>query len=400
MTKAILVAGLAFGDEGKGATVDYLCRQLPVDVIVRYNGGCQAAHNVITPEGVHHTFSQFGAGMLASPTVKTHLSRYMLVDPLAMMREAEALNKLTRNVWERTTVHRDAVVVTPIHAMVNQAREWMRTQKGETVHGSCGRGIGFAREMHLKHGQAVLMAKDLEYRERTVKKLGFLFECADNILTDLGISVVPDELAGACAKVMHFYAHWPAHLVDGLKAAETMIFEGAQGVMLDETHGTAPHTTWSDCTFGNADKLLDEIGVSDRTRIGCLRTYYTRHGAGPFPTERDFFAYLLPPEPHNSDQEFAGKFRRGHFDIHLANKAIKIVDGIDFLALSHVDYITLIGDRTERAFLREFAEEVPVPIGIYGRGPTASDREMSAELRTRLGLSSLPFPCSKEHILA
>lgn len=69
MSRAILVQGLAFGDEAKGATVDKLCRELPVDLIVRFNGGGQAEHNVVTPTGVHHTFSQFGAGMLANDKV-------------------------------------------------------------------------------------------------------------------------------------------------------------------------------------------------------------------------------------------------------------------------------------------------------------------------------------------
>src|SRR5690348_15526550 len=104
MPKAILVQGLAFGDEGKGACVDALTRSFPVDQIIRYNGGCQAAHHVVFPGGPHHCFSQFSAGMLATSTVKTHLSRFMLVEPLSMMKEAEALKRLTPSVWYRTTV--------------------------------------------------------------------------------------------------------------------------------------------------------------------------------------------------------------------------------------------------------------------------------------------------------
>src|SRR6185437_7482443 len=102
---AFLVAGLAFGDEGKGATVDALCRKFPIDLIVRYNGGCQAAHNVIAPEGTHHTFSQFGSGMLANHHVRTHLSQYMMVEPLSMMNEASSLSWKTRDPFSRTTVH-------------------------------------------------------------------------------------------------------------------------------------------------------------------------------------------------------------------------------------------------------------------------------------------------------
>src|SRR5580704_14498455 len=95
--KAILVQGMAWGDESKGCCVDKICRELPVDLIVRFCGGAQAGHNVVTPDGKHHCFSQFGAGMLANDKVRTHLSRFMLVEPLSMMREAESLGKLTDN---------------------------------------------------------------------------------------------------------------------------------------------------------------------------------------------------------------------------------------------------------------------------------------------------------------
>ena len=111
MAHAYIVAGMALGDEAKGATVDALCRSLPIGLIVRYNGGCQAAHYVTLQDGTAHCFSQFGAGMLANTHVRTHLSRFMLVEPIAMMREAEALNKITENVWWRTTVDGEAVVV-------------------------------------------------------------------------------------------------------------------------------------------------------------------------------------------------------------------------------------------------------------------------------------------------
>ena len=150
---------MAFGDESKGCCVDKLCREYSVDLIVRFCGGAQAAHFVTLEDGTTHCFSQFGAGMLANHKVRTHLSRFMLVEPFSMMKEAEALGKLTDNVWERTTVDRDAVIVTPIHRAVNRHREIMR---GANAHGSCGRGIGVAREMQLKHGQSVLMAKDLQ----------------------------------------------------------------------------------------------------------------------------------------------------------------------------------------------------------------------------------------------
>ena len=140
-----------------------------------------------------------------------------------------------------------------------------------------------------------------------------------------------DEKNRNIGELVYQYMHWSARIVDGLEPAETMVFKGAQGVMLDEKHGTAPHNTWTNTTFENADTLLDEVRCKDRTRIGCQRSYYTSHGAGPFPTEDNT---LDLPEPHNGNDGFQGKFRVGRFDYQLAAKALEIVKGVDFLAVS------------------------------------------------------------------
>lgn len=364
--KAYCIADLAFGDCSKGATTDAICRSFPVDLIVRYNGGCQASHAVVLEDGFSHLFSQFGAGMLANNRVRTHLSRFMLVEPFSMMKEAEALGKLTDNVWERTTVDSDAVIVTPIHRAVNRHREIMRRAN---AHGSCGRGIGVAREMQLKHGQSVLMAKDLEYYGRTMDKLDFLL---DEVLHEIGGDFTLTDLRD----IAEAYQEWPVTLVDGLEPAETMVFEGAQGVMLDEKHGTAPHNTWTNTTFENAETLLDEVGCTDRMRIGCLRSYYTRHGAGPFPTEDNT---LDLPEPHNGNDGFQGEFRVGRFDFTLAKQALSIVGGVDALAISHMDYLPRLG-WSESDFLASVKAKLRTPIGMLGRGPTAAHRTMNLEV--------------------
>ncbi|HZY88526.1 MAG TPA: adenylosuccinate synthetase, partial [Gemmataceae bacterium] len=96
MRRAIITVGLGFGDEGKGATVDYLARRLEADLVVRYCGGSQAGHNVQLPDGRRHTFSQFGAGTLASasPPPRTYLGPNVIIDPLALVREARHLTEL------------------------------------------------------------------------------------------------------------------------------------------------------------------------------------------------------------------------------------------------------------------------------------------------------------------
>lgn len=367
--EAICVAGMGFGDEGKGATVDALCREYNVDTIVRYNGGGQAAHNVVTPEGIHHTFAQFGAGMLASRTVKTFLSRFMLVDPITMIREAEALQKLTPNVWDRVTVDRRAVVVTPLHKQLNRLREQAR---GVARHGSCGMGIGVARELQLKYGDQVLLAGDLSDTNLTNKKLNFLVSVLHAEIVNLQeLLEVPKFGFDSVLQFMReSFVYWPARVVDHFEPAPLMVFEGAQGILLDEKHGTAPHNTWTNTTFGNADTLLDEVGVSFRQRVGCIRTYHTRHGQGPFAAHDPM---LNLPEPHNGNDGHQGAFRVGRFDWNLLHAALFIAKGIDYFAVSHLDYLPRLG-MTKSEFLGRLEELFPV--GMTATGPTASHRIM------------------------
>lgn len=370
--RAISVAGLGFGDESKGATVDALCRSLPVDLIVRHGGGSQCAHNVITPEGVHHTFSQFGSGMMANDQVRTHLSRFMLIDPITMLNEADELAKKTPGWWRRLTISARCVVITPFHKRLNRLRE---TARGTGRHGSCGMGVGVAREFELKYGRDnVLCAEDIYDWVDLREKLKFQ---KNLVQKEMGVEATSDL---NIEDIKVGYDRWKAFVrlvpEDSSIIGESrcMVFEGAQGVMLDEKHGTAPHNTWTNTTFENADTLLDEIGCTDRMRIGCLRTYYTRHGVGPFPTEDNT---LDLPEPHNGNDGFQGKFRVGRFDFTLAKQALSIVGGVDVLALSHLDYLPRLGWQ-ERVFIDRVSELAPVV--MQGRGPTAAHRTINMEV--------------------
>jgi adenylosuccinate synthase len=122
-----------------------------------------------------------------------------------------------------------------------------------------------------------------------------------------------------------------------LKRPGASIFEGAQGVLLDERFGFHPYTTWSRTTFANALALLDEAGFEGRvTRVGIARTYFTRHGPGPFVTEDESLRNVLL-ENHNDDSGWQGRFRVGVFDAVAARYAIDAADGIDVLAMTHFD---------------------------------------------------------------
>ena len=373
--RSFLVQGMAWGDESKGCVVDKLCREFSVDLIVRFCGGAQAAHHVQLENGTTHCFSQFGAGMLANNKVRTHLSRFMLVEPFSMMKEADALGRLIENVWERTTVDAGAVIIVPLYRYLNRLREEWR---GAAAHGSCGRGIGVAREMQIVYGDKIMLARDAHSVRRTTEKLNFteatLLPEINSLETILRKPLT--QRSKHFIDLAHSYMNWPARIIDGPESGQCMVFEGAQGVMLDEKHGMAPHNTWTNTTFENADTLLDEIGCKDRYRIGCFRTYFTRHGAGPFPTEE---AGLDLPEPHNGGDGFQGRFRVGRFDYRMARKALEIVKRVDCLSVSHLDYLPRLG-LDEHDFIEHLESELDTPIGIFGRGPTAAHRTINLEV--------------------
>ena len=377
MNTAYLIAGLAFGDEGKGATVDFLCRRRQADLVVRYNGGAQAAHNVVTPDGRHHTFSQFGSGTFI-PGVRTHLSRFVLVNPLNMMREEEHLREVgVLDAWQRLTVEDKALIITPYHKAVNRILEAWR---GDHRHGSCGQGIGITRQLHLEHGDSVLFAGDLRYPALALKKLQFIRDICYQTVENLGPSSGTHEDYRALVMQADFlqkkYFPWTervkivksSYLADALQIHPVTVFEGAQGVLLDEVHGQAPYNTWTDCTFNNAATLLKESNFDgDAVKVGVLRTYFTRHGAGPFPTEcNDQVTRKNKPEPHNSTGLYQGNFRIGTFDFDLAKKALEIVRGVDFIALNHSDRSGINA--------ADIRDRLGVRVGISSIGPTADDR--------------------------
>jgi adenylosuccinate synthase len=368
MNTAHLVAGLAYGDEGKGATTDYLVRKHQAGLVVRYNGGAQAAHNVVTKEGLHHTFAQFGSGSLV-PGVRTHLSRFMLVEPMAMMNEAKHLYKIgVKNIWERTTVEEKALIITPFQAAANRLIEKSR---GPSQHGSCGIGIGQTRSDHLKYGDKVLFAGDLRDAEVTKAKLRFhqrmSLRSVDATVGGPDIALL--ENSDAIDWAWNKYKDWPAKVVSEgylsslLDRKYDIVFEGAQGMLLDEKYGFAPHNTWTDITFNNANELLAKAGFEGKVeRIGVVRSYFTRHGAGPFPTEDKNMNH---PEAHNNSQGFQGDFRQGDFDWTQFRYALNAIGGIDTIAINHLDNYFPTNK------LKDFCLADRM---ILSYGPTAEDR--------------------------
>lgn len=328
----VIVVDLGYGDAGKGTVVDWLCSRghpEPVRTVVRFNGGAQAAHNVITPDGRHHAFAQFGAGTF-TPGVRTHLSRFVLVDPLALAAEASHLASIgVPGALDLLTVERDAFLVTPYHQAANRIRELAR---GNERHGSCGMGIGETASYALAHPQDGPRVGDCATPRVLVRKLASL---RDRLTSELGPLAAPPP-ADVCDAYRAFADR--VSLVDSdylsrLLRAGPAVFEGAQGVLIDEWRGFHPYTTWSTTTFANAQQLLAEAGQT-ALRLGVTRTYMTRHGPGPFVTEE---ATLDLPEPHNSHNKWQGPFRAGHLDAVALRYAVEATGGVDAIAVTHLD---------------------------------------------------------------
>ncbi|MFI0482135.1 adenylosuccinate synthetase [Actinomadura sp. 9N215] len=335
----VIVVDLGFGDAGKGTVVDHLCSVpagtgRPVAAVVRFNGGAQAAHNVVTADGRHHTFAQFGSGTF-TPGVRTHLSRFMLVDPLALAAEADHLRALgVADALDRLTVDRDALLTTPYHRAANRARE---SARGAARHGSCGMGIGETVSYSLANPSAPRVG-DCLAPARLRRRLSELRDWYRD--TFPSGEDVPD--ADACAGAFTAFADrveivGAGHL-RALLSSGDVVFEGAQGVLLDEWHGFHPYTTWSTTTFANAETLLAEAGEpgGSATRLGVLRAYMTRHGPGPFVTEDPALTADLP-DPHNAAGRWQGAFRVGHLDAVALRYALDVTGGVDGLAVTHLD---------------------------------------------------------------
>jgi adenylosuccinate synthase len=349
--EAAIVVDLGFGDAGKGAVTDFLVRDRSAHTVVRFNGGAQAGHNVVTPDRRHHTFSQLGSGTFVAG-VRTHLASTTVVHPTALLVEARALAQVgVPDALERLTVGGDALVVTPFHQAACRLRELAR---GEGRHGSCGVGVGEAvsdalageedviRMRHLRD-TAVLRRALERTRERKRADLdatsgrGDASPAADREWRMLEDPSVADDWIDRVLPLRS-----GTHVVDDdwlrqcLRAPGAVVFEGAQGVLLDQDRGFHPFTTWSSCTFDAASSLLDALGYDGAvTRWGVLRTYCVRHGPGPMPTEAPELASSLP-EPHNPSGPWQGAFRVGWPDLVLTRYALA-VSRADALALTHLD---------------------------------------------------------------
>lgn len=352
MSRNIILVDLGFGDSGKGSITDALTRFGKYTGVVKYSGGSQCAHNVVLPNGIHHTFSQFGSGTFSG--AKTFISKYFLVNPISLYNENEILRtKGIKNGLDKVFIHEDARIVTPFHAELNMMRE---NARGKNKHGSTGSGIGETVDDSLRRPDKVLRAKHLKFGWPEMSIFGILLETYlaldKRAIEEIGkpLTSCPTnnktrilELAKRYVQIQKTVNIVSDEQWNELIRKESLVFEGGQGVLLDENYGFHPYTTWSTTTSANAEQILKDADINERpTKLGIMRTYMTRHGAGPFPTEfknvwEKLFQDPVLEEKHNKPYQWAGAMRFGWLDLCLLKYAILATKGVDGLAITHCD---------------------------------------------------------------
>jgi adenylosuccinate synthase len=356
--RAYIVVDLGFGDSGKGLLTDFLARQLGSKLVVRYNGGAQAGHNVVTLEGQQHTFSQFGSGTFV-PGVKTFLSKYVVVHPGALLVEGDILvRKGIPNAYSRLRISDQALFITPFHQATNRIKEMAR---GQNRHGSCGVGVGETYEDWIAKPEGSILASDLTNPTLLRQKLGLIRERKRTQILDLykdnshdqkiirewqifEREDVIDNWVAMISRISDFGLVVPDTVLERwLHDSDNVIFEGAQGVLLDADAGFHPYTTWSNCTTANAREIIAQMAPDSQvSQIGVMRSHAVRHGPGPFPTETGELAGMI--SEHNQYNDWQGKVRYGWFDAVLARYALSITGNLDVLAVTHMDLLARLQD--------------------------------------------------------
>jgi adenylosuccinate synthase len=321
MKDARVVIGANFGDEGKGLMTDYFAREGGRGtLVVRFNGGAQAGHTVVDDAGVRHVFSHFGAGTLAG--AGTLLARHFIANPMVFARERGELARL--GVHPRTCIDPRALITTPYDMLIN---EMVETSRGAHRHGSVGIGINEtvtrsgAADFHLSVGtarrhpraaRAMLQRILHEWVPRRVATLGIEAEYARRKAVVASGTLVENWLHLLDAFLRQVEVRDD---VDVLREHEHVVFEGAQGLALDQARGAFPHVTRSNTGVRNVVELLNELPAAELAVTYVTRAYLTRHGAGPLEGELPGTPFPGVYDRTNVPHDFQGRLRYALLDV-------------------------------------------------------------------------------------
>jgi adenylosuccinate synthase len=339
----VVVVGTQWGDEGKGKVVDWLTDH--AQAVVRFQGGHNAGHTLVI-KGVKTALQLIPSGIMREG-VKCYIGNGVVVDPSHLLLEIERLEAMGLDVRSRLFISESCPLILPFHVEVDKAREVLRESSGAGKIGTTGKGIGPAYED--KVARRALRVQDLKHPERFATKLRGLLELHNFALVGylqskpLEFQPIFDLSMRVAEQLKPMMADVGYTLHNAHRAGDNILFEGAQGTLLDIDHGTYPYVTSSNCVAGNAaagagvgPDLLHYI-------LGITKAYTTRVGSGPFPTELDM------DEPGTVGHHLStvglergtvtGRPRRcGWFDAALLKRSI-IINGVSGLCFTKLDVL-------------------------------------------------------------
>src|ERR1035437_1458299 len=308
MNKNSIIIGLGFGDECKGMTVNSICKDSDNEMVIRFNSGHQCGHTVVY-KGINHVFASFGSGTLKG--VPTYITEYCTVYPIAIIREAKAL--LENGITPKIYFNVNAMVTTPFDIVQNHNVE------AKNNHGTVGVGFGTTIQRNVDHYH--LFVRDLFFPKILEAKLKNILNYYHYVTPLNSISQkYYDEFIIACKEFVATYT-----VVNNFKQIpnvrnKDLIFEGGQGIMLDQEYGFFPNVTRSYTTSRNAMEFILKHNLDTRKTqtYYVTRAYQTRHGHGYMSNEGMDISYIKPnPNETNGDSGHQGVFRRTVLDLNL-----------------------------------------------------------------------------------
>ena len=336
MAKNVVVIGSQWGDEGKGKIVDWLTDH--AQGVVRFQGGHNAGHTLVI--GGKKTILRLIPSGILRVGVACYIGNGVVLSPDALLKEIAELENAGIDVTGRLSISGACPLILPHHVAIDHARE---TAKGAGKIGTTGRGIGPAYED--KVARRAIRLQDLMHRERFAAKLSEVLDYHNFVLKNyfhaatVDFQQTLDETLALAARIEPMVADVPSLLHDAQKAGRSLLFEGAQGTLLDIDHGTYPYVTSSNCVAGAA---CAGAGVGPHLLhyvLGITKAYTTRVGAGPFPTELvdDVGKHLA--SRGNEFGSVTGRPRRcGWFDAAALRRSIQI-NGISGLCVTKLDVL-------------------------------------------------------------
>lgn len=332
----VAVIGSQWGDEGKGKIVDWLSSR--ADVVVRFQGGHNAGHTLVI-DGVTYKLHLLPSGIVRKSKLSI-IGNGVVIDPWALMEEIKSVQAQGVAVTpEKLVIAENAPLILPVHRILDRAMERAR---GNDSIGTTGRGIGPAYED--KVARRAIRVCDLEYPELLKEKLENVMTHHNAFLRGLGLEEMDvqetyDDLLAVKDDILQYKGVVWRILDEARRAGKRILFEGAQGMLLDVDHGTYPFVTSSNMHAGQA-AVGAGIGPDGVNFIlGITKAYTTRVGSGPFPTElTDEVGKFLGEKGHEFGTTTGRKRRCGWFDAVIVRQSVKI-GGIHGIALTKIDVL-------------------------------------------------------------